>query len=64
MKEKTMKYETAIKVLEKQAKSSNIGIGALLANIKAVGHFGFSEKVCEAYKTYKTQSDLNNGLFY
>jgi hypothetical protein len=40
MKEKNMKYETAIKVLEKQAKSSNIGIGALLANIKAVGHFG------------------------
>lgn len=59
-----MKYETAIKVLEKQSKSDNIGIGALLRNIKTVGKFGYSEKVCEAYKTYKTQSDLDNGLFY
>jgi len=59
-----MKYETAIKVLEKEAKIENIGIGRLLGNIRAVGNFGYSDRVCEAYKVYKTTTDSQTANYY
>ena len=59
-----MKFEKAIKVSEKQAKSSKVSIGFLLGNIRKIGKFGYSEEVVEAYKVYKNDSDANNGFFY